>query len=126
MENRTPTPDVWIKEYKEVFSMDILLLKRTARIFLGLNHPIRQQLLKMMDERGKVTVTEMQTTLALEQTITSQHLAILRKAGMVTTKKKGKFIYYSVNYSRLYVINQCCIKLTGTLAFRKPEKATLT
>jgi DNA-binding transcriptional ArsR family regulator len=39
--------------------------------------------------------------LRLEQSVASQHLAILRRAGVVTTTREGKFIYYSVNHKRL-------------------------
>jgi DNA-binding transcriptional ArsR family regulator len=37
----------------------------------------------------------------LEQSVASQHLAILRKAGFVITERDGKFIYYTVNYKRV-------------------------
>ena len=36
----------------------------------------------------------------------SQHLAILRKPGIVITKREGKKIFYSVNYERLAQINK--------------------
>jgi DNA-binding transcriptional ArsR family regulator len=39
--------------------------------------------------------------LRLDQSATSQHLAILRMAGYVTTERNGKHIYYAVNYQRL-------------------------
>jgi DNA-binding transcriptional ArsR family regulator len=42
----------------------------------------------------------------LEQSVASQHLAILRRAGIVTTQRDGKFIYYTVNYSRIDEINR--------------------
>ena len=37
----------------------------------------------------------------LEQSVASQHLAILRRAGIVSTQRDGKFIYYTVNYKRI-------------------------
>ncbi|MEJ0102589.1 MAG: ArsR family transcriptional regulator [Bacteroidota bacterium] len=42
----------------------------------------------------------------LEQSVASQHLAILRKAGFVKTNRDGKFIYYSVNINRMDEVNQ--------------------
>jgi DNA-binding transcriptional ArsR family regulator len=39
--------------------------------------------------------------LRLEQSVASQHLAILRRAGIVATSRDGKFINYSVSYTRL-------------------------
>jgi DNA-binding transcriptional ArsR family regulator len=42
----------------------------------------------------------------LEQSVASQHLAILRRAGIVITQREGKFIYYAVNHKRLLEINK--------------------
>jgi DNA-binding transcriptional ArsR family regulator len=60
----------------------------------------------MIDESGKMTVTELYVKLRLEQSVASQHLAILRKAGFVKTDRDGKFIYYSVNINRMQELNQ--------------------
>jgi DNA-binding transcriptional ArsR family regulator len=38
--------------------------------------------------------------------VASQHLAILRRAGIVVTQREGKFIYYAVNHKRLLEINK--------------------
>ena len=48
--------------------------------------------------------------LRLEQSVASQHLAILRKAGIVSTQRDGKFIYYSVNFKRLEEIDTFFVK----------------
>ncbi|MBP6372262.1 MAG: helix-turn-helix transcriptional regulator, partial [Ferruginibacter sp.] len=48
-----------------------------------------------------ITVTEIYIKMRLEQSVASQHLAILRKAGFVNTERDGKFIYYTVNYKRV-------------------------
>ena len=81
--------------------IDFLHLKKAAMILRALNHKLRQQLLHLLDEQKKVTVTEIYVKLRLEQSVVSQHLAIMRRAGVVSTKREGKFIYYSVNYNRI-------------------------
>jgi DNA-binding transcriptional ArsR family regulator len=53
-----------------------------------------------------MTVTELYVKLRLEQSVDSQHLAILRKAGFVKTVRDGKFIFYSVNTDRLKELNR--------------------
>jgi DNA-binding transcriptional ArsR family regulator len=40
----------------------------------------------------------------LEQSITSQHLKILRATEVVITEREGKFILYSVNYAKLATV----------------------
>ena len=79
----------------------------------AINHKLRQQILKLIDESGKMTVTEIYVKLRLEQSVASQHLAILRKAGFVKTERDGKFIYYSVNTERLEELNRFVKDLVG-------------
>lgn len=86
--------------------VDLLNLKKAAMILRAVNHKLRQQILKLIDEQGRMTVTEIYVKLRLEQSVASQHLAILRKAGFVKTDRDGKFIYYSVNANRLEELNR--------------------
>lgn len=85
--------------------IDVLQLKKAALILRAINHKLRQQILKLIHQSGKMTVTEIYVKLRLEQSVASQHLAILRKAGYVNTVRDGKFIYYSVNHDRLEQIH---------------------
>lgn len=89
-----------------LLKVDLLEVKKAALVLRALNHKLRQQILKMIDESGKMTVTELYVKLRLEQSVASQHLAILRKAGFVKTERDGKFIYYSVNINRMQELNQ--------------------
>jgi len=86
--------------------IDLLQLKKSALILRAINHKLRQQILKLIHQKDKITVTEIYVKLRLEQSVASQHLAILRKAGFVTTVRDGKFIYYSVNNQRLQEVNR--------------------
>lgn len=58
-------------------------------------------MIRLIDEHKKITVTELYIKLRLEQSVASQHLSILRKAGFVKTSREGKYIYYSINPERL-------------------------
>lgn len=86
--------------------IDLHNLKKAALVLRAVNHKLRQQILKLIDEHGRVTVTELYVKMRLEQSVASQHLAILRKAGFVKTDRDGKFIYYSVNINRMDEVNQ--------------------
>ncbi len=81
-------------------TIDPLKVKKAALVIRALNHKLRLQILKLIDERKSIIVTELYVTLRIEQSVASQHLAILRRANVVNTKRDGKKIYYSVNYSR--------------------------
>ena len=86
--------------------LDLQFIKKVALVLRALNHKLRQQILKLIDENEKMTVTDLYVKLRLEQSVASQHLAILRKAGFVKTTRDGKFIYYSVNVSRMEELNK--------------------
>jgi len=60
-----------------------------------------------------MTVTDIYIKLRLEQSVASQHLAILRRAGVVITERQGKFIYYSLNNERLEQISKLVEDLAG-------------
>ena len=91
--------------------IDVLTLKKAALVLRAVNHKLRQQILKLIHQKGRITVTEIYVKLRLEQSVASQHLAILRKAGFVTTLREGKFIYYSVNQERLTQVHEFALQL---------------
>ena len=93
--------------------VDLNHSKKAAMILRALNHKLRQQILKLIDEHQKMTVTEIYVKLRLEQSVASQHLAILRRAGIVVTIREGQFIFYMVDYNRLDQVNQFVEQLVG-------------
>ena len=93
--------------------IDYYNVKKAALILRAVNHKLRQQLLKLIDEEKRITVTEIYVKLRLEQSVASQHLAILRKAGIVVTEREGKFIHYLVNYKRLEEVGKIADELVA-------------
>ena len=85
--------------------VDLLNVKKASLVLRAINHKLRQQILKLIDENGRITVTEIYVKLRLEQSVASQHLSILRKAGFVNTERDGKYIYYTVNTARIEELN---------------------
>jgi DNA-binding transcriptional ArsR family regulator len=97
----------------ETLKINFHNLKKAALVLRSLNHKLRQQILALIETEKKITVTEIYVRMRLEQSVASQHLAILRRAGIVTTQRDGKFIYYTVNYKRIDEINQFIQELVG-------------
>ncbi len=81
------------------FSDELDQLMRNAReasdFLKALSHESRLLLLCLLAE-GERSVTELETILSLRQPTVSQQLARLRFDGMVTTRREGKVIYYSL------------------------------
>ncbi|MBR9921457.1 MAG: helix-turn-helix transcriptional regulator [Bacteroidetes bacterium] len=76
-------------------------LLESSEILRALAHPLRMRLLGFIDEHETVNVNRIYNTLKLEQSITSQHLRILRQQNLVNTRREGKFIHYSVNHDKV-------------------------
>jgi DNA-binding transcriptional ArsR family regulator len=106
-------PTLQLNNGSNSLKVDLLHTKKAAMILRALNHKLRQQIVKLIDEQQKVTVTEIYVKLRLEQSVASQHLAILRRAGIVSTIREGKFIFYNVDYARLEQVNQFVENLVG-------------
>ena len=76
-------------------------LQTSAEILRALAHPLRIKILSFIDQNGTINVNKIYNTLKLEQSITSQHLRILRLAGLVETHRDGKFIHYKIEYPKI-------------------------
>ena len=76
-------------------------LQASSEVLRALSHPLRLQILEFIDQNDTINVNKIYNTLNLEQSITSQHLRILRLAGLVDTERDGKFIHYRINYGRI-------------------------
>ncbi len=111
----TPLQAITIQDpvNKNHIKIDFIHLKKATLTLRALNHKLRQQMIRLLDEHKKMTVTEIYIKLRLEQSVASQHLAILRRAGIVATLRDGKFIHYAVNYKRLNELNNFVEQLVG-------------
>jgi DNA-binding transcriptional ArsR family regulator len=71
-----------------------------AEFFRVLGHPARIRLLQILRE-GERTVGALQTALELDSSGTSQHLAALRKQGLVAGRREGTNVHYRVKDPRI-------------------------
>ncbi|MBK8554560.1 MAG: helix-turn-helix transcriptional regulator [Lewinellaceae bacterium] len=77
------------------------MLQKTSKVIHALAHPTRMQILAFIDAHQPVSVNKIYSSLALEQSVTSQHLRLLRQTALVETRREGKFILYNVNQNKL-------------------------
>lgn len=75
---------------------DNLNLSGFEKLFLALSDRTRLRLLALMAE-GPVSVGFLADKLKESQPKTSRHLAYLRNAGLVSTSREGKWVYYQVD-----------------------------
>ncbi len=98
----------------QTIQLDYQAVKSAAMTLRAINHKLRQHIVKLIDENGKMNVTDIYVKLRLEQSVASQHLAILRRANIVNTERDGKFIHYTVNHARIAAIAEFVKDLVAT------------
>lgn len=86
---------------------DTKLLKDGTVVLRALAHPTRIAMLNFICENQETQVQQIHTTLKLDQSLTSQHLKVLRDANLVQTRRSGKKIFYSVDIAKLKKLLKC-------------------
>lgn len=95
-----------LSKAKKEFKPDYKLLLEVSHTWRAINHKKRQQMLDLLDRNGEMTVGSLQKKLRIEQSLTSAFLGILRKAGLVLTRREGHSIFYRVNYDKLQMLEE--------------------
>jgi ArsR family transcriptional regulator len=72
-----------------------------ANLFRVLGHPARVRILELLRE-GERSVGTLQAELQLDSGGTSQHLAALKRIGLVTSRREGTSVFYSVGDERVF------------------------
>lgn len=103
--------EITLAQNNEQVKLDYNELRKAVLVLRAVNHQLRQEIIDLLDTNGQMTVTDLYVKLRLEQSVASQHLAILRRAGVVITEREGKFIYYGLDKNRLAQINGLVEKL---------------
>jgi ArsR family transcriptional regulator len=82
------------------------IYRMQAEICRVLSDPTRIEILDTLKE-GEQTVGELVNATGLRQANVSQHLALLRQSGLVSTRRQGTTIYYSLATSA--IVEACSI-----------------
>ena len=104
---------VVLKKGHQDILLDYVELRKAALVLRAVNHKLRQRIIDLLEENQRMTVTDIYVKMRLEQSVASQHLAILRKAGVVQTERDGKFIFYSLDASRINQISELVEELAA-------------
>lgn len=100
-----------MKKTKVTFNSDKLTY--SCELMRALAHPLRLKILEFIDGHGTINVNKIYNTLKIEQSITSQHLRILRLAGVVNAKREGKYMHYNINYHIVERANKAVNNFVG-------------
>lgn len=68
-----------------------------AETFKALGDPVRLRLFQLLAGHDELCVCHLTEALNLPQSTVSRHLGVLRHAGLVTTRRDGKWMHYRLN-----------------------------
>lgn len=68
-----------------------------AAVLRILGDPVRLRILSLLKASGSMTVLELTAALPITQPTVSSHLRILREAGLITSRKEGRFLFSSLD-----------------------------
>lgn len=86
------------------------MIPRMADVFEALNAPARRAVLDELHERGGQTLFELCARLTMKHGIgltrqaISQHIGVLESAGLVTTRRQGRYKFHDLNTAQLEAI----------------------
>lgn len=96
--------------------MSTPLYQLKAEFFKTLGHPARIRVLELLSEREYV-VAEMLPEVGIEPAHLSQQLSVLRRAGLVTSRKEGSTVRYSLTSPHIAeLLALARLILTGVLS----------
>ena len=90
------------------------LYQLKAEIFKTLGHPMRIRVLELLSEREH-SVGEMLPQLGVEASNLSQHLAVLRRSGFVSTRREASTVFYSLTSLQVAELLKVAQRMLTTL-----------
>jgi DNA-binding transcriptional ArsR family regulator len=75
-------------------------------------HPLRFRILEVL-AGGELSVGEIDQAADIGQPALSQQLGVLRKAGLVETRKEAKLVFYSLDQERMGAITAALGRISG-------------
>lgn len=84
-----------------------------AEFFKTLGHPARIRVLQILRE-GEASVSELIPQVGLEPSHLSQQLGVLRRAGIITGRKEGSSVRYSVTDPRIFELLETARAILST------------
>ena len=73
---------------------DLVRRERLTTIFAALSDPTRMEMLEMIVDRGEVGCSEFDDHFPLSKSTISYHTKLLNAAGLIETRREGRFFFY--------------------------------
>jgi DNA-binding transcriptional ArsR family regulator len=93
----------------KVLKMDAETLQERSEMLKAMAHPTRIAMIEMLYEDRELTVTEIHSTLDIEQAVASNHLSILKSKNILKCRREGKKMFYSLKLDSVHNVVQCML-----------------
>lgn len=103
--------------------MEKKLYEMQAELCKTLSNPKRLEILDILRVRDEISVNDLAELLEIPKANTSQHLAVLRQARVVNTRKDGINVYYSLRSDK---ISEACAITRQILMERLQDQVNLS
>jgi ArsR family transcriptional regulator len=84
--------------------------KPASVMLKAIAHPIRISIVEILGKQKKLSVTQIQEYLKIEQAVASHHLSILKNNGILLSERSGKNCFYFLKYEHIAEIIDCLDK----------------
>lgn len=82
-------------------------LERIAFILKTVAHPLRLGIVHLLEQHPRLSVSEICEMLGSEQSLTSHHLQNMRLKGILSVKREGRSMMYSLKERDVSLIIEC-------------------
>lgn len=89
-------------DMKAIYAKEIpIIWNDVSKVFSALGDQQRQRILLTFDKGERLNVTQLAEVSTLSRPTVSHHLKILREAGVLSSQKEGKEVFYWINKTQL-------------------------
>jgi len=88
-------------------SLSVDAVQQAATMLKCIGHPVRLQIIELLDRGGEQNVTAIYEALGIEQAVASQHLNLMRDKGVLASRRDGVNVYYRIDDTRVTRVIDC-------------------
>lgn len=88
-------------------NIDVQELSAIADVLKVIAHPVRLEIIELLEVHISMCVSDIQEKLNIEQSQLSHHLGKMKDRGVLKSERDGKNIFYSLSYPQITRIFDC-------------------
>ena len=81
-------------------------MRQLIKVFKALSDETRLRILKVLEKRNELCVCEIMQALNISQSRASRNLGFLKDIGLVSDRRDGLWVHYSINHEKINQYHQ--------------------